>query len=67
MSAFSLLNLLLLLHHHGVWLHIDRDNEGGEGVSTDDTPVEHNVLGGYLSIINKLKWALSVTGVSNFA
>lgn len=43
-TALRLLDLLLLLHHHGVRLHVHRDDECGEGVSSHDTPVKHNVL-----------------------
>ena len=51
--AFRFLDLLLLLHHHGVGLHVDGDNERGEGVSTHDTSIEHNILGGHLANIVK--------------
>jgi hypothetical protein len=43
--------LLLSLHQNGVGLHIDRDNQGGESVATDNAAIVHDVLRSYLPIV----------------
>ena len=49
--SFSLSRLFLLLNTHWVGLHVDWDDKGSEGVSTDDTPIVHDVLRGHLDIL----------------
>lgn len=63
-AAFRFLDLLLLLHHHWVGLHVNGDNEGGEGVSAHDTSIEHNILGGHLA--NKIKMGVISNGCFKF-
>ena len=64
MAAFRFLDLLLLLHHHWIRLHINGNNESSKSVTADDTAIEHNILGSHLA--NKIKMGVISNGCFKF-
>lgn len=49
-ATFVFLDLLLLLHHHRVRLHVDGNDECCKGVTTHNTSVEHNILRSHFDV-----------------
>lgn len=49
-ASLGFFDHLLLLHHHWVWLHVDRNDKSSKCVSTDHSAVEHNILRSYLNV-----------------